>query len=256
MRQTLPPLRVPRALGIDDFALKPRHRYATVLIDAETGERIDVLPDRTASAPVAWLRERPGAEVVCRDGSGCYGEAIREAPPAPAVCTSRPPANAGSGATRCSAKASACSERARRLDVALNTVKRYARLLLSHPESLRDEDTALLGELTSACREMTELARPTGEFARLPAPAEGHDAKLTNMWQMHGRAGFPPAPPPRPPPVIAMERYHRIRAGAVQWTDPGEPAVPVRGPAACVLSRRSCWCPRPAAVRPRRVAGA
>ncbi|GAA2272464.1 hypothetical protein GCM10010430_68040 [Kitasatospora cystarginea] len=56
-------------LGIDDFALKPRHRYATVIVDAETGERIDVLPDRTAETPAAWLREHPRTEYVCRDGS-------------------------------------------------------------------------------------------------------------------------------------------------------------------------------------------
>lgn len=81
MRRAAPPLRVPRVLGIDDFALKRRHRYATVIIDAETGERIDVLPDRTAQTLVAWLREHPGAEYVCRDGSGSYGEAIRQALP-------------------------------------------------------------------------------------------------------------------------------------------------------------------------------
>lgn len=81
MRKAAPPLRVPRVLGIDDFALKRRHRYATVIIDAETGERIDVLPDRTAQTLVAWLREHPGAEYVCRDGSGSYGEAIRQALP-------------------------------------------------------------------------------------------------------------------------------------------------------------------------------
>lgn len=78
MRQAVSPLRVPRVLGVDDFALKRRHRYATVLIDAETGERIDVLPDRTSATLTAWLREHPGAEYVCRDGSATYGEAIRQ----------------------------------------------------------------------------------------------------------------------------------------------------------------------------------
>ncbi|WP_435876118.1 ISL3 family transposase [Nonomuraea fuscirosea] len=81
VRLPLPELRVPRVLGVDDFALKRRHRYATVLIDAETGERIDVLPGRGADALEAWLRSHPGVEIVCRDGSGAYGEAIRRAVP-------------------------------------------------------------------------------------------------------------------------------------------------------------------------------
>lgn len=61
MRQVVTPPCVPRVLGVDAFALKRRHRYATVIIDAETGERIDVLPDRTAQSLTAWLREHPGA---------------------------------------------------------------------------------------------------------------------------------------------------------------------------------------------------
>ncbi len=41
---------VPRVLGIDDFALRRGLVYATVLIDAETGRRVDVVPGRTAGA--------------------------------------------------------------------------------------------------------------------------------------------------------------------------------------------------------------
>ncbi|MFI2041429.1 ISL3 family transposase [Streptomyces bottropensis] len=81
LRIPLPAGRTPRVIGVDDFALRRRHRYATVIIDAETHERIDVLPDRTADTLEAWLREHPAVEVVCRDGSATYAEAIRRALP-------------------------------------------------------------------------------------------------------------------------------------------------------------------------------
>lgn len=70
-----------RVLGIDEFALRKGHRYATILIDAETGERIEVLPDRKTETVTAWLKARPGIEVVCRDGAGGFAQATTDADP-------------------------------------------------------------------------------------------------------------------------------------------------------------------------------
>jgi len=71
----------PRVLGVDDFALKKGHVYGTIILDMETGERVDVLPDRTADTLTAWLRAHPGAEIVCRDRASAYAEAVRTACP-------------------------------------------------------------------------------------------------------------------------------------------------------------------------------
>jgi hypothetical protein len=58
----LPHLRkYPRVLGIDDFALRKGRVYATILIDAETGRRVDVLEGRTAGVAEAWLRAHPAS---------------------------------------------------------------------------------------------------------------------------------------------------------------------------------------------------
>ncbi|GAU71588.1 transposase [Streptomyces sp. NBRC 110611] len=76
-----PPEKSPRILGVDDFALKGDHVYATVLTDIETGRVVDVLPDRTAETFTAWLHQHPGTEMVCRDRASAYAEAVRAAAP-------------------------------------------------------------------------------------------------------------------------------------------------------------------------------
>ena len=85
----LPDLEVPRVLGADDFALRRGLVYATILIDAGTGRRVDVLEGRTADVVGAWLREHPRVEIICRDGSGAYGEAVRSALPGAVQCGDR-----------------------------------------------------------------------------------------------------------------------------------------------------------------------
>jgi hypothetical protein len=62
LRIPLPTAAVPRVLV--DFALRRSRSYATVLIDAETGRRVDVLPSRIADVAKAWLRDHPGVQVV------------------------------------------------------------------------------------------------------------------------------------------------------------------------------------------------
>lgn len=68
-------------IGVDDFALRRRQSYATIVINAETGERIEVLSGREAATLEAWLRGHPGIGAVCRDGSATYAEAVRRALP-------------------------------------------------------------------------------------------------------------------------------------------------------------------------------
>jgi len=81
LRIPLPAVATPRVLGVDDFSLRRSRTYATVLIDAETRRRVDVLPDRRSDTLAAWLREHPGVEIVCRDGAAGYADAVHQALP-------------------------------------------------------------------------------------------------------------------------------------------------------------------------------
>ncbi|MFF7443152.1 ISL3 family transposase [Streptomyces sp. NPDC008122] len=75
------PERAPRVLGVDEFAFRKGRTYGTVLVNAETSRVVDVLPDRTSETFAAWLREHPGAEIICRARATAYTRAIKEAAP-------------------------------------------------------------------------------------------------------------------------------------------------------------------------------
>ena len=66
---------------VDDFALRKRFSYGTVMVDLESHRIIDLLPSREASDVAKWLASFPNIQVVSRDGAAAYSSAAADSHP-------------------------------------------------------------------------------------------------------------------------------------------------------------------------------
>ena len=66
---------------IDDFALRKRYKYGTVMVDADTHDIVDILESRIAEDVAEWLKKYPNIKMISRDGGTMYKSASSIAHP-------------------------------------------------------------------------------------------------------------------------------------------------------------------------------
>lgn len=71
----------PRRVGIDDWAWCKGLRYGTIVVDLDTREVIDLLPDRDAATVRTWLEAHPEIDLISRDRASAYSLAASQAAP-------------------------------------------------------------------------------------------------------------------------------------------------------------------------------
>jgi transposase len=74
-------VQTPKVLGVDDWALKKKKLYGTILVDLGQHQIIGLLKDRETTTLQKWLEEHPGVQIVSRDRYANYSNAITAALP-------------------------------------------------------------------------------------------------------------------------------------------------------------------------------
>lgn len=76
-------------LGIDDFSFRRGRTFGTILVNLQTRQVIDVLPDRKAETAATWMASHPEIRLVSRDRGGDYASAARTSAPQAVQCADR-----------------------------------------------------------------------------------------------------------------------------------------------------------------------
>lgn len=73
-RRHRPPADPLRVIGIDDWAWRRNHRYASIICNSEGRRIVTLLPDWEPAIAQAWLAAHSAISVVARDRGGGYGK--------------------------------------------------------------------------------------------------------------------------------------------------------------------------------------
>ncbi|MGX1373139.1 transposase [Priestia megaterium] len=88
-KEELPSIGSPKIVGIDDWALRKRHRYGSIICNLQTRKPIALLPSRTVEEVSEWLKAHPSIKIITRDGSIEFAKGIREGCPSAIQITDR-----------------------------------------------------------------------------------------------------------------------------------------------------------------------
>ena len=84
-----PPVTSAAHIAVDDFAFRRGRSYGTLIVDLDTRQPIELLPDRGRDRLVAYLEAHPEVSLMTRDRDPRYAEAIRLAAPRAVVIADR-----------------------------------------------------------------------------------------------------------------------------------------------------------------------
>lgn len=66
---------------VDDFAIRKRYTYGTVMVDLETHRIIDIIDSRETKKVEEWLNSYPNLKIISRDGAQTYSFASTNSHP-------------------------------------------------------------------------------------------------------------------------------------------------------------------------------
>lgn len=71
----------PRVIGVDDWTMRKGQTYGTIILDLQSHQPLDLLPDRSAETLAHWLKDHPTVTHISRDRAQAYADGCTQGAP-------------------------------------------------------------------------------------------------------------------------------------------------------------------------------